>query len=286
VTAQTENRLLVVAVPGGRVIRAVPVPGDPSYVDATDRVVVVVSTDSGTVTLLDRRTLRVIKVLRGFASPHIPAISPDGRYAYITDDGSGELAVIRLDDDTLLSRVYVGAGAHHLAFSPDERRVWVALGQSAQMLTVLSTVNPGHPRVIGYIHPPFLAHDLLFTPGGDVAWVTSANSPDVGVFDVRTGSLRFRIPAGAPPQHLAFWGGYAYITSGYGSSIERVDLDTGKVIRRVHAPYGSFDLDVGGGYVVTASLLGGTLAIYNDQLRLLRVAQLAPSTEDVALSAP
>lgn len=286
VTAQTENRLLVTALPGGRVVRAVTIPGDPAYVDATSRVVVVVSSNSGTVTLLDRRTLRVIKAFRGFSSPHIPAISPDGRYAYVTDDGTGELSVIRLYDHRLLSRVFVGAGAHHLAFSPDERRVWVALSQSAQTLTLLSTMRLGYPRVIGHIHPPFLAHDLLFTPAGDVAWVTAASASYVGVFDVRTGRLLFRIPAGVGPQHLAFSGGYAYVTSGYGSSIERVDLDTGRVIRKVYAPYGSFDLDAGGGYVVTASLLRGTLAIYNDQLRLLRVAQLAPSTEDVALSAP
>jgi DNA-binding beta-propeller fold protein YncE len=285
VTAQTENRLLIADVPGGRIIRTIAIPGDPSYVDATDRVIVVVGTDAGTVTLLDRRTLRVIRVFRGFSSPHIPAISPDGRYAYVTDDGSGELTVIGLSDDRLLSRVFVGAGAHHLAFSPDERRVWVALGQSAQTLALLSAVNLGHPRVIGYLHPPFLVHDLLFTPGGDVAWVTSADTSNVGVFNVKTGRLLYRIPGGAPPQHLAFSGGFGYITSGYGSSIEKVDLDTGSVLRRVYAPYGSFDLDAGGGVVVTASLLRGTLAIYNDQLRLLRVAQLAPSTEDVALSA-
>jgi len=286
VTAQTQDRLLVTTVPGGRVVRTVTIPGGPSYVDATNRVIVVVSTGSGTVTLLDRRTLGVIKVFRGFSSPHIPAISPDGRYAYVTDDGSGELSVIGLYDDRLLSRVFVGAGAHHLAFSPDERSVWVALGQSAQTLTVLSTATLGRPRVIGHIEPPFLAHDLLFTPGGDVAWVTSANTDYVGVFDVQTGRLLYRIPAGPPPQHLAFSDGYAYITSGYGSSIERVELDSGAVLRRVYAPYGSFDLDAAGGYVVTASLLRGTLAIYNDQLRLLRVAALAPSTEDVALSAP
>ena len=31
VTAQTENQLLMVSLPGGRVIRRVPVPGDPGY---------------------------------------------------------------------------------------------------------------------------------------------------------------------------------------------------------------------------------------------------------------
>lgn len=286
VTAQTENRLLVVALPGGRVLRAVPVAGDPGYVDATSRVVVVVSTSTGAVTLLDRRSLRVIKVIRGFSAPHIPAISPDGRYAYVTDDGSGELGVIDLLTHKLLGRVSVGAGAHHLAFSPDERQVWVALSQTAQTITLLRALDPGRPHVIGSFHPPFLAHDLLFSPGGREVWVTSASTDYVGVFSARTRRLLFRVPAGAPPQHIVFAHGYAYITSGYGSSIEKVDLFTGRVIRRTGAPYGSFDLDASGGYVATASLLRGTLAIYDGQLRLIRIRQLAPSTEDVALSRP
>lgn len=285
VTAQTENRLLMVALPSGRVVRETDVIGDPSYVDAGG-VIVVVSTDPGAVSLLEPGSLRVIKVLRGFDSPHIPAISPDGQHAYVTDDGSGELSVIGLYDDRLLSRVFVGAGAHHLAFTPDQRQVWVALGQAASTLTVLSTVDPGHPRVVGHVRPPFLVHDLLFSPDGKEVWVTSADTSYVGVFSTRTRRLLFRVPAGAPPQHLAFANGFAYITSGYGSSIEKVELSTGRVIRRTFAPYGSFDLDAAGSYVVTASLLQGTLAIYDRNLRLLRVRRLAPETEDVALSAP
>jgi DNA-binding beta-propeller fold protein YncE len=290
VTAQTEDRLLVASVPGGRVLREIRVPGGSDYVDAAPGVIVVVSSDSGTVTLLDRRSLRVIKVIHGLSSPHIPVLSPDDQYAYVTDDATGKLAVIGLGNDKLIARVAVGPGAHHLAFSPDEQRVWVALGQAADTITILSTltrsgeVHPGHPHLVGSFHPGFLAHDLLFSPGGKQVWITSADTSYVGVYSSRTRRLLFRIPAGAPPQHLVFAKGYAYITSGYGSSIEQVDLYSGRVLRRVSAPYGSFDLDAAGSYVVTSSLLRGTLAIYNDRLQLLHVGQLAPSTEDVALS--
>lgn len=292
VTAQDENRLLVVDLPAGRVIHAVSIPGGPSYVDATHGVVVVVSTGAGTVTLLGRRSLRTIRVIRGFVSPHIPAISPDGRYAYVTDDGSGELSVIGLYNHRLISRVFVGSGAHHLAFSPSEREVWVALTQTARTITLLSTVDAagrvdlGHPHVVGHLDPGFLAHDLLFTPGGKQAWITSADGSSLGVFDARTRRLLWQVPAGIGPQHIVFAGGFAYITSGYGNSIEQVDLYSGRVLRRVYAPDGSFDLDAAGRYVVTSSLLQGTLAIYNEGLQLLHVRRLASSTEDVTLSAP
>jgi len=146
--------------------------------------------------------------------------------------------------------------------------------------------NPGRPHLIARRRPGYLVHDLLFTPNGRQVWITSANSANVGVFSAHTRRLLFRVRGGPPPQHVVFGGRYAYITSGYGSSIEQVSLADGRVLERAPAPYGSFDLDVGGGYVVTSSALRGTLAIYDTRLRLLRVRHIATSAEDVILYQP
>ena len=76
-------------------------------------------------------------------------------------------------------------------------------------------------------------------PNGQTIWVTSAAGPDVTAFDTRTHRVLFHIPVGAPPQHLVFAGGYAYLTCGYGSTIEKVNAATGQVITRTSSPYGS-----------------------------------------------
>jgi DNA-binding beta-propeller fold protein YncE len=300
VTAQTENQLLMVSLPGGRILRRVTVPGEPGYVAALGPggTVAVVSAQPGAVTLLGGARLTGRRVLRGFASPHIPAMAPGGDYAYVTDDASGRLVAIGLFHQRVDSSTFVGYGAHHLAFSPDVQRVWVALGQAARTIVILSTVvstppppsspivNPGHPHVVGRFAPGYLAHDLLFTPDGRRVWITAADRPYVGVFSARSHRLLFRVPAGAPPQHVVFTGRYAYVTSGYGGTIERVLLSTGRVVHRARAPYGSFDLDAAGRYVVTSSLFRGTLAIYDRNLRLLHVRQVASSAEDVAIFRP
>src|SRR5215203_3179454 len=68
VTAETENQLIAVRFPDGKVLRRVSVPADPQNVVANQKVVAVVSPASGAVTLLGATSLRVTKVLRGFAA--------------------------------------------------------------------------------------------------------------------------------------------------------------------------------------------------------------------------
>jgi DNA-binding beta-propeller fold protein YncE len=300
VTDEQQNRLLVVDLPSGRVVRSVPVPPDPEDIATSEHggAVIVVSSRAGKVTILDRHTLKVIRTLSGFQQPHIAAISPDGSYAYITDDARGTLTVIRLGDLQITDTVAVGSAAHHLAFSPTERTVWVALGETAQQITTLTTVtsrrrpaatpvaNPAKPHVVGHFAPGFPAHDLAFSPDGRSVWITSAVGADVTAFSARTHRMLFRVPVGAPPQHIVFEGPYAYLTSGYGSTIEKVRAATGKVITRASAPYGCFELDAADGYVVSSSLLRGTLAVYTPSLKLLRVVRLAPATREVAISRP
>ena len=288
VTDETENRLLVADLRDGGVLRRVPLPADPEDLAASalGGVVVVVSSRAGEVTVLDRATLRRIKTFGGFDQPHIAAISPDGRHAYVTDDARGTLTVIRLSAMKESSAIAVGAGAHHLTFSPDRRRLWIALGESATQIAILDSSHPDRPRVIGAFSPGFAAHDLSFTPTGRQIWISAASGPDVTAFDARSRRVLFQVPVGPPPQHLAFAGRYAYLTSGYGGTIEKVDATTGRVIARASAPYGSFELDAADGYVASSSLLRGTLAIYTPDLKLRRVVKLAPAAREVAISRP
>jgi len=69
----------------------------------------------------------------------------------------------------------VGAGAHHLSFSPDQGRTWVALGESARTIVTLDTGDVAHPRVTGRFDPGFAVHDLSFSPDGQRVWITASS---------------------------------------------------------------------------------------------------------------
>jgi YVTN family beta-propeller protein len=288
VTAETENRLLIVDLPSGRVVRSIPVPADPEDLatDGNGGEIVVVSAAAGEVTLLNGDTLRRLKVLSGFDQPHIAAIAPDGQHAYVTDDARGTLTAIDLANLRVTSTIHVGAGAHHLCFDLKDQMAWVALGESARMLVLLSTQDLARPRVIGHFPPPFPVHDLACSPNSARVWLTSASGADVTLVDGFDYGVVFRVRVGPPPQHVVLRGRYAYLTSGYGGVIEQVDAATGRILAKARSPYGSFEMSADGRYVVTSSLLRGTLAIYTPKLKLLRVVHLAPATREVALSPP
>jgi YVTN family beta-propeller protein len=288
VTAERSNEVFAVSLPGGRIVRRVHI-ADPQAVAAGTVGPAVVVNPAGTVTLLDWRTLRPIAVLRDFRSPQIAAVTPDSEWAYVTDAATGDLSVIEFHKRRVVSRVFVGYGAHHLAISPDLRRAWVALGENAHTLVVLDTSqHVDKPRVIGRIHPPVAAHDLAFAPDGKTVWVTSASNPYVSVLNARTGRLVATVPAGPPPQHVAFipYGKpHAYITSGYGSQIEMVDPNTRKVLRRARVPYGSFNLATSGDLVVTSSLLDGEVTeLDGTNLSRWMTVKLVPLARDAAIS--
>jgi DNA-binding beta-propeller fold protein YncE len=286
VVAELSNEVFAVSLGphGGHVLKRVHL-DDPLMVATALAGPAVVVNPHGTVTLLAWQSLRPIKVFRGFSVPEVAAISPGGRYAYVADGGSGRLIVIDLQRRRIVGHVFVGLKAHHLDFSPEGKRLWVSLGETATTIVRLDTSNLRDPRIVGRIHPRLTSHGIEFSPDGRTVWVSSSAAPVVTVFDAATGSPLREIAAGKGPQEIAFSGPRALITSGYGSSIETVSWRTYGRHGSVAMPYGSFNLAPFGGNVITSSVLNGYVTeLHAITLRRMWTTKLAPSTRYVAIS--
>lgn len=288
VTAETQNELIAVDLPSGRILKRLPMPADPENVAANATHAVVVSPRAGAVTLIGLRRLRVLKVLRGFGTPHLAAIVPDHEIAYVTDDARGQLAVIDLARRRVARKVFVGIGAHHLTISPDWSRTWVALGERARAITVLDTTSPGAPRVIGHVDPDGEAHDLGFSPNGKRVWITYDDRSIVAIVDAQTRRRLGTLSAGSPPQHIAFDqfsnARHAYLTSGDDGTLQIVSLRTLRIVRDVPVSRGSFNVSTGGDLVLSSSLTTGTLTEMTGSGHVLLRKRVAPAARDVALA--
>lgn len=283
VTVESQNRLLVVDVGSGLVRRSMPMPADPENVEAYAGQAAVVNTRAGAVTFLDPSTLRPQRIVRGFGSPHIAAFAPSGNYLYVTDDERGQLAVILGET---VRKIFVGYGAHHMAFSPDQRELWIALGERARSIAVVDTRNPLRPRLEGNLDPHGLAHDLAFTPNGRFVWVTYDDRPYLRVFSTVTKRPVATLFAGTAPAHVRFddarFNSYAYLTSGNDATLRLFDWRRRRLVRVLTTSPGSFNLSVHKGVAATTSLTNGTMTVVHGERRVSS-RRVAPAARDVAL---
>jgi DNA-binding beta-propeller fold protein YncE len=281
VTADLESRLVVVDLTTGRVLRYVTTRPGPSSIETVDEMAVVAHSAEGVVSVVDAWKLEVRHVIR-VGRPRYTAAHPAGRFAFVTDEISGDVVTIDVMRGRIVGRAFAGPRARHLTISPSGLHLWIALGSSAREIAVVDVSRPAHPRLVRRFAPPFLAHDVGWTPDGKRVWVSSADRWQLAVYDARTGRVVARPSGDQPPQHVTFAGGRAYVTSGWSGTL-RVHHVDGRQIRTNVIPVGSYNVQQGDGRVVTASLGHGALTILDESGRTLRRTQVARSSHDACV---
>ena len=277
VTADTESRVLAVGL-DGRIRKEIPTLPGPRSIQTVGEHAVVAHTAAGVLTVL--RGLRVRHVIRGFDQPRYTAGSPDGRLAYVTDSGRGDVAVVDVAAGRVLARTTVYGPARHLSLSG--RALWVALGSSAERIAVLNVARK--PVLVSFLTTPFRAHDVGFEPSGRRVWVSSGDDHHrtVLVYDRRGGVVR-RLAAGATPQHVTFAGGEAFVSSGDDGVVRVFSLRDGRLLRMTEVPLGSFNVQAAGDVVLTPSLTRGTLCVLDRRGRVSLQERVAASSHDACL---
>ena len=288
-TADTEGFVAVVDLAAGRRVARVRTLDAPRSIECRGAgPAVIAHTAAGAVTILERDgggVVAVRGVLRGFGEPRYTAIAPDGRLAYVTDSGAGEVAVVDLVRARVLRRVAVGALARHVTLDPAGRTLWVALGSSARRIVVADVGrDPARPRVVRHVAPPFLAHDVAFAPGGRRVWVTAGRERRFAIY--ATGGERpIRVlAADAAPQHVTFGVGRAFVASGEQPSVCVHALHDGARRRRTATPLGSYNVQQAAGRVLTPSLNHGTLTVLDPDGRVVRHVRVAPAAHDACVA--
>src|SRR5581483_8340381 len=145
-----------------------------------------------------------------------PAVSPDGRWVWVSNFGQGESSTLSVIDAETLSevaRVPVGVHPHGIVWSPDGTRLYATLeGESAVVV-----LDPARREVIGRWSTGDGPHALALSPAGRTLWTGDLDSHTVTVLDTTTGARLGRIDLGSTgaPHAIAFAadGRTAYITN-------------------------------------------------------------------------
>ena len=175
--------------------RGVTIPGAPHDVKIGARRIVIANQGAARLDLLSLKGKRRGRVPLK-ANPHDLAMSLSGRRAWVTLEGSDDIAIVNLKKKRVIRYLSTGRSPHDILFSPD-RKVWVTDWNGAVH------VYSRRGRLLKSRPLGDEAHHLAFTPDGRRVWITDHGAHRVFVLSTRTYRIRKSFKIGGSPHHVS-----------------------------------------------------------------------------------
>ena len=197
----------------------------------TDRVIVSTELDES-VTVIDRRTLRVVARLpTGQAESHTFAVSIDGSRLVTANVGPGSVSIIDVHSRTLLGVVKVAEKVNRICLEPDGRFAYTA-DQGSPRIAVIDTELVEH---VAWIELPSIGFGTAVTASGSHIVVALRTGSEIAVVDRRSGEVVHRVATPNHPQAIVLHpdGVRAYSACDAANCVVEVDIRAGRLLRRM-----------------------------------------------------
>ena len=159
------------------------------------------------------QALTVTETITGFSLPEGLAVTPNGKYVYVANRGSGSVSVISTASNTVKATVTVGNGPNDVAVCPNGEYAYVTnYGGTVSVISTASNIVKVNVTVGG---DPI---GVAVTPNGEYAYVANADGT-VSVISTASNTVNATATLGGNPQWVAITpdGKYAYVTNADGS---------------------------------------------------------------------
>jgi YVTN family beta-propeller protein len=175
----------------------------------------------------DRQVARTVIGARPFSA----AVTPDGRFVWVTSHAASRVDVVDTASDEVVAMIPVPADPHAVALSPDGERAYVASHES-DLLTVLDTSTRSAVATIDAGDGPYA---VAVSPDGDRVAVADYEGGTVTVVDAASGRVLDTVPVGGNPQDVAWAadGRHLYAVDNAGGTVSVLDGDSWKVTATV-----------------------------------------------------
>jgi DNA-binding beta-propeller fold protein YncE len=194
IVAVTSPPAMKVSIIEHQSVREVVLGGTPHDVKWAGRLLVVANEGAARLDLISRAGEKRGEVTLK-ANPHDVAISEDTATAWVSLDGSDEIAVVNLERRTV-RYISTGRRPHDILF--DARgRAWVT--DWSGVVHVFSA----DAELVQTLELGTEAHHLTFTPDGKEAWITDNGTHQVFVVGTSDWNVRASLPAPGAPHHVS-----------------------------------------------------------------------------------
>lgn len=238
----------------------------------------VVNKSSNSLSVVDPETEHEVISFPTGTAPHEVAASSDGRFAYVTDYGTGAepgstITVVDLEAGEVTGTIALSPHTrpHGVAVAPDGT-LWVTAEGSAHVLQI----DPAGGQVLKAVETgQDVTHMVAIAPGGLRVVTANIGSGTATIVDPESGSVSHQVETGAGAEGLAVHpdGMRAYVTNREAGTLVEVDLQMGAVTRSLSV--GEFPIRVkvrpGGGEVLVSNANGNeVVAVDLDDWAIVR----------------
>lgn len=203
---------------------------------------VVANKSEATVSLVDLPSGEVRATLPTGAGPHEVAVSPDGRWAVVTDYGTRDapgssLSVVDVAEAKSVKTIGLGeyGRPHGIVWMPDGREVLVTA--EAKQAVVKVDVEAG--KVVSvWSTGQEISHMIALAPDGKRAFVANIGSDSVTALDVEAGKTLKSVPTGEGAEGIAITpdGRQLWVTNRGADTLTLLDPATLEVKATVESP--------------------------------------------------
>jgi YVTN family beta-propeller protein len=157
--------------------------------------------------MIDIAREKVMRAVAGPMNPHGIAVTPDGKYAYLTSrnperkkksasPGDYPVSVVAVDTGKIVTTIDVGGESHHARMSPGGKRVYVTVPSVEGVVVIDTTTNKVHKT----IETGFKANSTATSPDGRLIYVVNKGDDTLSVINGQTLEVIKNIEVGKGPE--------------------------------------------------------------------------------------
>lgn len=197
---------------------------------------VVANKAEATVSLIDQASGEVVATLATGEGPHEVGISPDGRFALVTNygtrDGAGNsLTLIDIPAAEVLKTFDIGDQSKpHGVEWIDKMRAAVTV-ETNQALVVVDVDNGEVLQAISTDQD--VSHMVALASDGRRAYTTNIGSGSISVLDLDTGERVNNIPTGEGAEGIAVSGQHIWVTNRAADTVTVLDGETYEIVKEI-----------------------------------------------------
>ncbi len=249
-------------------------PGEGTSGGGEEGILFIAMGPSNNFVMIDIATEKVMKAVAGPVNPHGIAVSPDGKFAYLTSRNPDKndksipssefpVSVVEVKTGKTVATIDVGGESHHAWMNPKGRQVYVVVPSVDGVVAIDTKTN----KIIKTIETGLKANSVTTSPDGKFIYVVNKGDDTLSVVDRDNLEVIRSLEVGKGPDHLVVSpdGQFIHLTATYANEVWTLKTDPLEVFAKISVEKGPHGIAASssGKQIFVASRGSATFSVFS-----------------------